>query len=123
MSNNEVYIVQRVDPVNEPIVFDEKICNGCNTCVEACMMDVLAPNPEEGKPPIVLHPDECWFGGCCVKECPLRDKGAINMKWPMKTKIQLRWKRKETGEHFRLGMLNPPPPNTRPPVGGWDAKA
>ena len=34
------------------------------------------------------------------------------------------WKRKATGdgrratgEYFRIGMKNPPPPNTRPPVG------
>jgi hypothetical protein len=28
------------------------------------------------------------------------------------------WKDKESGERFRLGMKNPPPPYTEPPV-GW----
>jgi hypothetical protein len=27
------------------------------------------------------------------------------------------WKRKETGELFRIGMKDPPPAYTRPPVG------
>ena len=27
------------------------------------------------------------------------------------------WKDKESGERFRLGMKNPPPPYTEPPVG------
>jgi hypothetical protein len=29
------------------------------------------------------------------------------------------WKRKDTGEFFRVGMHDPPSPNERPPVGGW----
>jgi hypothetical protein len=29
---------------------------------------------------------------------------------------RVRWKRKDTGEHYRIGMPNPPPPNTRPMV-------
>jgi len=40
---------------------DPELCTGCNTCVEACHTDLFMPNPEEGKPPIVLYPDECWF--------------------------------------------------------------
>ena len=28
------------------------------------------------------------------------------------------WKDKESGERFRLGMKNPPPPYTEPPI-GW----
>ena len=42
-----------------PVVFDEKVCNGCNVCVERCVMDIFMPNPEKGKPPIILYPDEC----------------------------------------------------------------
>lgn len=100
-----------------PIEFDETVCTGCNNCVEACMNDVLIPHPEKKSPPIVFHPDECWYCGCCIMECPHQDKDAITMKWPMK--IDLRWKRKDTGELFRLGMANPPAPNMTPPVGGW----
>ena len=36
---------------NDPVIFDAKVCNGCNTCVEICVMDLLMPNPEPGKPP------------------------------------------------------------------------
>jgi NADPH-dependent glutamate synthase beta subunit-like oxidoreductase len=64
-------------------------------------------------PPLVLYPDECWFCGTCVEECPV--KGAIRMEHPLNQRVG--WKRKETGELFRMGMKNPPPPYTRPPVG------
>ncbi len=63
--------------------------------------------------PLILYPDECWFCGTCVEECPV--PGAIRMDHPLNQKIG--WKRKETGELFRIGMKNPPPPNIRPPVG------
>ena len=110
----KVYATPNLVTPNNPVVFNPDICNGCNTCIEVCMSDVFMPNPEKGKPPIILYPDECFYGGCCVKECPLRDKGAIRLNWPLMQRV--RWKRKETGEHFRVGMLNPPPPNTRPPA-------
>ena len=77
--------------------------------------DVMMPNPEKKKPPIVVYPEECWFCGGCVEECP-RD-GAITMLHPTQQRISVNWKRKDTGEYFRLGMKNPPPPNTRPPSG------
>ena len=67
----------------------------------------------KGEPPIVLYPDECWFCGTCVEDCPV--PGAIRMEHPLNQRVG--WKRKETGELFRIGMKNPPPPNTRPPVG------
>jgi formate dehydrogenase major subunit len=66
-----------------------------------------------GEPPVLMYPDECWFCGCCVAHCPV--PGAIRMEHPLNQRIG--WKRKETGEYFRIGMKNPPPPNTRPPVG------
>jgi MinD superfamily P-loop ATPase len=100
-----------------PIERNEEVCIGCNSCVEACMHDVHVPNPKPGKPPLVFHPDDCWCCGCCVMECPLMEEGAITFKWPIQS--ELRWKRKETGELFRVGMANPPAPNTTPPVGGW----
>jgi NADH-quinone oxidoreductase subunit F len=64
-------------------------------------------------PPVILYPDECWFCGTCVEECPVA--GAISMEHPLNQRVA--WKRKETGELFRRGMKNPPPPNLRPPVG------
>jgi Na+-translocating ferredoxin:NAD+ oxidoreductase RNF subunit RnfB len=109
-----------VTPSN-PVTFDEKVCIGCNQCVEVCVMGTLMPNPEKGKPPIVLYPDECSYDGLCVVNCPLWQKGAIQFHHPLHQNV--RWKRKATGEHFRVGMPNPPAPNNQPPVGGWNARA
>ncbi len=64
-------------------------------------------------PPLILYPDECWFCGTCVEECPA--EGAIRMEHPLNQRVI--WKRKETGELFRRGMKNPPPPAMRTPVG------
>ena len=38
-----------VTPAN-PVIFDEEVCTGCNICVDVCVMDILMPNPEKGKP-------------------------------------------------------------------------
>ena len=97
---------------NKAIVFDETKCTGCNTCIDYCRADVLHPNPVKGKPPILLYPDECWFAGCCVGACPV--PGACTMNSPLQQRVA--WIRKDTGEFFRVGMKNPPPPNTKPPV-------
>jgi Na+-translocating ferredoxin:NAD+ oxidoreductase RNF subunit RnfB len=114
MDGSEVYAVPNVVTPNRPVIFDESVCIGCNRCVEACMSDIFIPNPQKGEPPIILYPDECYYGGACVMECPLRDEGAIRLNWPLMQRV--RWKRKDTGEHFRIGMPDPPPPNTRPLV-------
>lgn len=110
---NELYVYPPDNPTHWPCEFNPEICNGCNQCVEACSMDVFIPNPEKGKPPIVLYPYECWFDGCCESHCP--NPGAIKMNQPINQLA--RWKRKDTGELFRIGMANPPPPDTKPPVG------
>ena len=56
--------------------------------------DVMVPDPEEGKPPIILHPDECWYCGSCVNDCPC--PGAIHFNWPLQSRGY--WKNKKTGE-------------------------
>lgn len=94
------------------ILFDADLCTICLECVEVCRTDVLAPNPDNHKPPVVLYPDECWFCGSCVAHCPV--PGAITMEHPLSQRVG--WKRKKTGELFRIGMKNPPLPNTKPPV-------
>lgn len=96
------------------IHFDSEKCNGCNICLEVCRSDVMQPNPEKGEPPIVVYPDECWFCGCCVEHC-LRE--AIRMVPPMT--LLIGWKRKTTGDYYRVGMENPPTPNLKPPVESW----
>jgi NAD-dependent dihydropyrimidine dehydrogenase PreA subunit len=107
-----VFIMPNPMTPNQCVTIDPALCKGCNSCIEACRTDVLVPNPEKGQPPIVLYPDECWFDGCCVANCP---EGAITMNFPMNQRVG--WKRKATGEYFRIGMKNPPPPNTRPVIG------
>ena len=79
-----------------PVVIDDKICNGCNRCVEVCPVDVFAANPKKGNPPLVLFPGECWQEGSCVEVCPR--KGAI--RWQRLPTQRVHCKRKETGEDF-----------------------
>ncbi|HWQ77805.1 MAG TPA: 4Fe-4S binding protein [Anaerovoracaceae bacterium] len=95
---------------NTGVVFNPEVCNGCNKCVDFCRTDCLQPNPEPGKPPILLYPEECWFAGCCAVFCPR--PGAVRMDLPINQRMV--WKRKETGEIMRVGMKNPPDPNTKP---------
>lgn len=110
---NEAYLVTNPQTPCQSVKINDELCINCNTCVNVCLTDVMVPNPEKDKPPIVLYPDECWFCGSCVEHCPV--PGAIKMEHPLTLRIG--WKRKATGEYFRVGMANPPPPNTRPPVG------
>jgi NAD-dependent dihydropyrimidine dehydrogenase PreA subunit len=110
---SKAYMVPNPMTPNQAIFIDEKLCTGCNTCMDVCRTDVLLPNLERGRAPVVMYPDECWFCGCCAEHCPV--PGAIRMEYPLNQRVG--WKRKETGEYFRIGMKNSPPPNTRPPVG------
>lgn len=81
-----------------PVVIDESKCIGCNECVTICTTDVLVPNPIKGKPPIVMYPEECWYAGCCVGECPV--PGALTMRFPLMGRVH--YKDKETGEIRRI---------------------
>lgn len=83
-------------PAANPVLFNPDLCNGCNKCVEVCQVDILIPNPTKGRPPIVIYPGECWYGGCCVAECP--SPGAITLNQPLMQRV--RWKSKE-GKHYR----------------------
>ena len=92
------YATPNAPSPGNPVLFDASICDGCNRCVTVCLEDILVPNPEKGRPPIVLHAEECWYCGPCVDDCPL--PGAIWLNHPLQQRV--RWKRKETGEHFRV---------------------
>lgn len=111
----DVYMIPNPPTPNRAIDFDQEVCNGCNRCVAICRSDLLMPNPEKGKPPIVLYPDECWHCGVCVLECGR--PGAIALVHPLNQSVSVAWKRASIGAEGRLGMRDPPPPNTRPPSG------
>jgi len=74
-------------PVSLPLVFDEERCNGCNRCLEVCQVDILLPNPEAGKPPVIQYPGECWYCGSCVMEC--LSPGAVTLRHPLMNRV--RW--------------------------------
>jgi NAD-dependent dihydropyrimidine dehydrogenase PreA subunit len=95
--NTAYALPNRAAPGN-PVIFDAAICDGCNRCLTVCLEDVFIPNPVKGKPPLILHPDECWYCGPCVGDCPRH--GAIRLNHPLQQRV--RFKRKETGEHFRI---------------------
>jgi NAD-dependent dihydropyrimidine dehydrogenase PreA subunit len=111
----EAYFAGNVPAPCRAISIDPELCTGCYSCVDVCRSDVMVYGLPGGEPPVVLYPDECWFCGCCVDACPV--PGAIRMDHPLNQRVG--WKRKDTGEFFRIGMKDPPPPNDRPPVGGW----
>lgn len=91
-----IYSCPNIPGPGHPVIFDPTVCKGCNTCVDACQMDVFIPNPEKGKPPIPLFPDECWYCGSCVERCPV--SGAIKFNHPLMQRVH--WRRKTTGEDF-----------------------
>ena len=97
-AKNKVYALPNKATPGQPVVFDPDLCNGCNQCVSICLMDVLIPNPAKRNPPIVLYPEECAYDGCCVEECPV--PGAIKLSHPLMSRVH--WKRKDTGEIFRV---------------------
>ena len=97
MADRKQYVYPNVTTPNRPVLFNPEVCTGCNECVDACQMDVLIPNPEKGNPPIILFPEECWCDGCCVAHCPT---GAVRLNHPLMRRV--RWKRKDTGQHFRV---------------------
>ena len=61
-----------------PLIFDESLCIGCNTCANICQCDIMIP---KGKHPIVAFPGECYYCGACVMVCPR--PGAIDLQHPV----------------------------------------
>jgi NAD-dependent dihydropyrimidine dehydrogenase PreA subunit len=93
-----VYALPNAATPGRPAIFNPEICDGCNTCVDRCPVDVFIPSPEPGKSPIILHPEECWYCGTCVNDCPR--PGAIEFNWPLQQRGY--WKRIATGKVFRV---------------------
>lgn len=100
---SEAILCPNVTGPTEAVTIDEKLCVACNACVNICRMQTLMKNPVAGKCPIVAYPDECWYCACCVEACRT---GALHMNLPINQRIL--FKRKSTGEVFRLGGAEAP---------------
>ena len=81
--------LRQVEPA-QPLCFAKEKCSGCRRCIDACPGDILLPAAIPGNPPIIAYPDECWYCGCCVLECPTQ---AITLKHPLMN--QVRWVEKD----------------------------
>ncbi len=100
------------------VSIDAERCVGCNACVNICRMQTILPNVEPGQPPVVAYPDECWYCGCCVEVCRT---GALEMNLPIGQRIF--FKRKDTGEVFRIGGADSPGKSYFHPPYGWFEEA
>ncbi|MCD7784250.1 MAG: 4Fe-4S binding protein [Oscillospiraceae bacterium] len=103
IDESEIYIVPNPTGPTEAVTIDEDICVGCNACANICRTQTIMPNPVAGKAPVVVFPDECWYCACCVEACRT---GALQMHLPINQRIF--FKRKATGEIFRLGQADAP---------------
>lgn len=114
MTENKVYIVPNVTGPTQAVSIDPTLCIGCNACANICRMQTILPNPVSGKPPIVAYPDECWYCACCVEVCRT---GALQMHLPINQRAF--YKRKDTGEVFRIGEKDAPVKSYFKPPYGW----
>ncbi len=110
----ETYVYANPTGPTVAVSIDENLCIGCNACANICRMQTIIPNSEAGKPPILAYPDECWYCACCVEVCRT---GALRMNLPINQRIF--FKRKESGEIFRIGDKNCPPKRYFVPPYGW----
>ena len=111
---NEAWIVPNVTGPTVAVSIDPDLCIGCNACANICRVQAIMPNPEKGQPPVVGYPDECWYCACCVEACRT---GALRMNLPINQRIF--FKRKATGEVFRIGGNESPEKSFFKPPFGW----
>jgi NAD-dependent dihydropyrimidine dehydrogenase PreA subunit len=109
----QTWMVPNVTGPTEAVTIDPDLCVGCNACANICRVQTILPNPKAGQPPLVVYPDECWYCGCCVEACRT---GALRMNLPINQRIF--YKRKDTGEIFRIGGSGSPEKSYfKPPFG------
>src|SRR4030042_846714 len=54
--SDKAYMVPNPPTPNKAVEFNPDICIGCNLCVDVCPGDVMMPNPEKKKQPILPRP-------------------------------------------------------------------
>jgi len=113
MAMDKAYLLPNPIAPTQPISIDPEKCTACNNCTRQCRMQTIMPNPVKGKPPVIVYPDECWFCGCCIESCKF---DAIKMRYPINQRVF--FKRKTTGEVFRIGGPDAPPQSYFKPTVG-----
>ncbi len=58
---------------------DQKLCNGCQICIDRCQFEAIEMVRPEGskKYKAQVYPEKCWGCGLCVIKC---EPGALRMK-------------------------------------------
>lgn len=80
-SGSVEYEVSPVSSSTKPVIYDQKLCIGCNRCVQVYQCDILFLSDVKGEHPIVMYPGECYYCGACVMVCP--HPGAITLRHPL----------------------------------------
>jgi NAD-dependent dihydropyrimidine dehydrogenase PreA subunit len=62
------------------IKIDYALCEGCKMCYEVCPTDVFGLD-DANRLPTVDYPEECWYCGACILDCPA--EGALHLELPM----------------------------------------
>jgi len=113
MNEKRVFMTPNPTGPTEAVTIDPRLCVGCNACADICRTQTIMPNPVPGKPPLVMYPDECWYCACCIEACRT---GALVMHLPINQRIF--FKRKDTGEIYRIGGQEDPQKSYfKPPLG------
>jgi adenylylsulfate reductase subunit B len=63
-----------------PPVIDKKLCDFCGFCYDVCPQDVFQFEKKRKEAPAVSYPQECWYCGACVVDCP---KTAVSLTLPL----------------------------------------
>lgn len=62
------------------IIINYGLCIGCGECYKVCPSDIFNFD-EETKLVTVAYPEECWYCGACIYDCPI--EGSIRMELPL----------------------------------------
>lgn len=66
---------------------DQKLCNGCEICLNNCTMDVIRMDDKSQKA-IIKYPEECICCAYCELDCP---EGAIYVSPERSSPVLVAW--------------------------------